>query len=173
MMSVSPQSFCSVDEIKIDRRRVPRSSKDDPSRVEMLWEQRGESVLLRWCDECEKRTIQHKIHGKRNKLRYAVFGIPTILIPIVLGGVHSVVPCHSLLYGLAMMAAGLFSGVNMFFNFGKKQQAHFDYMNKFEELSNEIQAELCKPKRHRVACDVYLEKIKQHYGALLSQSPLI
>jgi hypothetical protein len=174
-MSISPESY-TIDEIKIDRQpreRFQRPSKDDPDRTEMLWEQREESVLLRWCDECEKRTILHRACVKRNKTKYALFGIPTMLIPIVLGGVHSIVPCHSLAYGLSMMAAGLFSGVNLFFNFGKKEQSHFDFMNKFEGLSNEIQAELCKPKRHRIPCDVYLEKIKQQYGALLSQSPML
>jgi len=59
------------------------------------------------------------------------------------------------------MCSGLFSGIGMFFNFGKKEHTHFEYANKFFELSNEIESELSKPKRMRVACDVYMEKIKQ------------
>ena len=44
-------------------------------------------------------------------------------------------------------------------------------MNKFFELSNEIETELSKPKRHRIACDVYMEKIKQEYVKYCGQSP--
>jgi hypothetical protein len=72
-----------------------------------------------------------------------------------------------------MMGVGLFSGVGMFFNFGKKEQLHFEYMNRFFELANEIEAELSKPKRHRIACDVYMEKIKQEYNKYTSLSPTL
>lgn len=147
------------------------SSVDDINRKELLWERREEKLLLKWCDDCEVRSKAHEVKGNKHKLKYAIFGIPSILIPIVLGGVAPLVPCHSIAYSIGMMCSGLFSGVSMFFNFGKKQQSHHHFSTKFFELSNEVQSELSKPKRHRIACDVYLEKIKQEYTSLVKNSP--
>lgn len=152
---------------------TPPSSVDDENRKELLWEKREEKVMCKWCEDCKYRSIQHGKKGKKKKFLFGLFGIPTMLIPIVLGGVSSIVPCHSLVYSLGMMGTGLFSGISMFFNFGKKEQLHFEYENRFFELSNEIDSELSKPKKHRVACDVYMEKIKQEYNKCCSQSPTL
>lgn len=155
------------------REHTPPSSIDDENRKELLWEKREEKILRSWCEDCKNRSLRHDVKGKKNKIKFGLFGVPTMLIPIVLGGVSSIVPCHSLLYSLGMMGTGLFSGIAMFFNFGKKEQEHFEYVNRFFELSNEIEAELSKPKRHRIACDVYMEKIKQEYNKCCSSSPTL
>ena len=130
-------------------------------------------MLHEWRKDCKDRSNKHEVKGKKNKIKFALFGIPSIMIPVILGGVSSIVPCHSLVYTLGMMMTGLFGGIGMFFNFGKKEQSHFEYMNRFFELANEIDTELSKPKRHRIACDVYMEKIKQEYGKYCSQSPTL
>jgi hypothetical protein len=159
--------------INVDDREYTPPSIDDENRKELLWERREETLLKKWGSDCKNRSIQHDEKGKKNKILFGLFGIPTMLIPIILGGVSSVVPCHSLSYSLGIMGTGLFSGISMFFNFGKKEASHFEYQNKFFELSNEIEAELSKPKRHRIACDVYMEKIKQEYSKYCSLSPTL
>jgi hypothetical protein len=148
-------------------------SFDDENRKELPWENREEKLLSKWCDDCKKRSLEHGIHGKKNKIRYAVFSIPSIFIPIVLGGFASIVKCQSIIYSLGMMSSGLFSGVCVFFNFGKKMQFHNEYSNKYFELSNEIESELIKPKCHRISCHVYMEKIKLRYNGLVSHSPTL
>lgn len=155
------------------REITPTSSIDDDNRKELLWEKREENVLHEWRKDCKVRSVQHEVKGKKNKIKFGVFAVPTIIIPIILGGISSIVPCHSLIYSLGMMITGLFGGIGMFFNFGKKEQSHFEYMNRFFELANEIEAELSKPKRHRIACDVYMEKIKQEYNKYTSLSPTL
>ena len=158
------------DEFHMD---ITPPSVDDDQRKELLWERREESLLLQWCEDCKSRSGQHEKKGNLNKTKFGLFSIPSILIPIILGGVSSVVPCHSLIYSLGMMSAGLLGGINAFFNFGKKESEHFEFMNRFFELANEIESELSKPKRHRIACDVYVEKIKQIYNKLCSASPTL
>ena len=157
--------------IDINNRENTPSSIDNENRKELLWETREENILHNWCKDSKERSHLHDLHGKRDKFIFGIFGIPTMMIPIILGGVSSIVPCNSLIYSLGMMGTGLFSGISMFFNFGKRQQLHFEYMNKFFELANEIETELSKPKRHRIACDVYMEKIKQEYVKFCGQSP--
>lgn len=150
---------------------TPPSSIDDEHRKELLWERREEIVINKWCEDCVIKSVYHHKKGKYNKILYSLFGIPPIIIPIVLGGVSSLIPCHSLLYSVGMMCVGILSGVSVFFNFGKKAQEHSEYENRFFELGNEMETELCKPKRHRVACDVYLERTKQIYHKYCSLAP--
>jgi hypothetical protein len=164
-----------VDSLKSDKlsREFTPTSVDDDQRKELPWEEREEKLLRTWIADIVKRSSLRDMKGQRNKIKYAVFGVPTILIPIILGGMSRVIPNHSMGYSLAVMLSGVLSGVSMFFNFGKKQQEHFDYSNKFFELANEVDSELSKPKRFRVACDVYIERIKQTYNSLVKQSPTI
>jgi hypothetical protein len=146
-------------------------SIDNPDRKELLWESRQEELLKQWCDDCKIKSVRHDIHGKRNKIKFIVFAIPSILTPIVLGGVSSFVPGNSLIYSVGMLVSGIFNGIGIFFNFGKKTQLHFEYSNKFSELATDIETELCKPKTHRLACDVYLERTKLQINVLCGQAP--
>lgn len=150
---------------------TPPSSLDDEQRKELLWEKREEELIMKWIDDCKIRSDKHSQKAKEYKIKYACIGLPSILIPIVLGGLSPIVPCHTLEYSLVLMSSGLFSGVGMFFNFGKKEVEHNTYANKFFKLVNEVDAELSKPKRHRIACDVYMEKVKNEYHSLVLSSP--
>ena len=150
---------------------TPPSSLDDEQRKELLWEKREEELIRKWIDDCKIRSKKHSQKSKEYKIKYACIGLPSILIPIVLGGLSPVIPCHTLEYSLVLMSYGLFSGVGMFFNFGKKEVEHNTYANKFFKLVNEVEAELSKPKRHRIACDVYMEKVKNEYHSLVLSSP--
>jgi hypothetical protein len=150
---------------------TPPSSIDDDARKELLWEKREEQLIQKWVDDCKIRSNKHGKKAKEYKVKYACVGLPSVLIPIVLGGLSPVIPCHTLEYSLVLMCAGLFSGCLMFFNFGKKEIEHNTYANKFFKLLNEVEAELSKPKRHRIACDVYMEKVKNEYNALVLASP--
>ena len=154
------------------RDNTPNSSVD-LVRKELLWETREETLLQVWCENAKARSINHKRLGKRQKLKYTVFGIPSIAIPIVLGGLSQAFPCHSILTQGGLAIAALFSSINLFFNFGAKEQLHFEFCNKYFTLCTEIKSELSKPKSKRQSCDAFLEKIKGEYNNLVSQSPVL
>ena len=96
---------------------TPTSSLDDIDRKELLWEKREETVLYKWCEDCRNLSLKHDVAGKRNKVKFGMTAFPAIIIPIILGGVSQVVPCHSLLYSLGIMLSAVFSGINAFFTF--------------------------------------------------------
>lgn len=150
---------------------TPPSSLDDDQRKELLWEKREEGIIMKWIDDCRVRSLKHGKKAKEYKVKYACVGLPSVLIPIVLGGLSPVIPCHTLEYSLVLMSASLFSGCLMFFNFGKKEMEHNTYSNKFFKLITEVEMELSKPKRHRIACDVYMEKVKNEFNSLVLSAP--
>jgi hypothetical protein len=150
---------------------TPASSVDDDMRKEILWEKREEQLIEKWIDDCKNRSLKHSKKAKEYKIKYSCVGLPSILIPIVLGGLSPVIKCDTFEYGLVLMFAGIFSGIGMFFNFGKKNVEHNTCSNMYFKLVNEVEAELSKPKKHRVACDVYMEKVKNEYNSLVIASP--
>ncbi len=148
-------------------------SKDDPNRKELLWEHREEDFLKKITSACEKQSKLHRIKGKLFKKLYSAFGVPSMLIPIVLSGLTDQLHDYKLVQSLLMIATGTLTGISTFFNFGKKYQEHFDYENKYAGLAGDISTELCKPKRHRIACDVYLERIRLLYSNLNTNAPIV
>lgn len=146
-------------------------SEDDIGRQELLWDPKLERILKVWKDECLYKSKEHVIRSKRNKCRYAIFSIPSILIPMIVTGVGRVLDNDSIVTITLMLTSSIFGGLNTFFNFGKKETLHNEFCNKFLELSDTINVEINKPKRNRIAADVFLEKIKQEYHKLSAAAP--
>jgi hypothetical protein len=149
-----------------------KSSKDDDDRREMPWEERQENLMKGWMSEMNISAKLHKKAGAKNKTLYACFSIPAVLIPIVMSGITPILT-HPIITSMLMILTGIFTGVSTFFNFGRKSQHHFDFENRYSCLSKEIQKELRKPKRFRIASDVYLEKIFQELCGINSNAPVV
>ncbi len=154
-----------MEDIKIDL------SKDDESRKELLWEDREETLLNTWKDEMGVLSRKHRAAGKKYKAMYNVLGVPATLIPIVLSGVTEYI--HPPVQSFLMIIAGTLVGLSTFFNLGKRFTQHFEYEHTYDELARELEKELRKPKRHRVACDVYMERIYLKYTMHNNNAPNI
>lgn len=172
--SSSPKSITSDEELYINRKKSNSntySSQDDAFRKELLWEKREEEIFVKWLKDCRIKSEKHQRKFKLCKIKYGVCSIPAITIPVIVSGLSSKISCDSFENSVLMIIATLFACINTFFNFGARQEKHEQYSNKYFELATEIEAELSKPKRFRIACDVYLEKIKQKYNNLYATEP--
>lgn len=148
-------------------------SQDDNQRKELLWENREEELLEHWKTEMYNNSKLHRKSGKKLKRLYAIFGVPATLIPIIMSGLTTQLKEYPLVQSLLMIIAGALVGVSTFFNLGKRFAQHFEYEHKYDELARELEKELRKPKRHRLACDVYMEKIYMKYSGLNARAPMI
>jgi hypothetical protein len=162
-----------TEDIKVDMTPPSSGSRDDENRKELLWETREEKLLEKWKNEMYDNSKSHRKSGKKHKKLYAIIGVPAILIPIVLSGLTSQLENHPLAQSLLMITTGTLVGISTFFNLGKRFSQHFEYEHKYNELALELDKELSKPKSHRVACDVYMEKIFMKYCGLNSRAPNI
>ena len=160
------------DDIKIDLTPPSSNSKDDESRKELLWESREEDLLKMWMEEMKINSLKQGKKARETKKLYALFGVPATLVPIVLSGLSSL-EIDPLVNSLLMIMTGSLIGISTFFNLGKKFAQHFEYEHKYDELARELEKELKKPKRHRIACDVYMEKIYMTYNGLNARAPAI
>jgi hypothetical protein len=163
-----------TEDIKVDI--TPPSttgSRDDDNRKELLWELREEELLEKWKDEMYDNSKLHRNSGKKYKNLYAIFGVPATLIPIIMSGLTAPLEDYPLTQSLLMITTGTLVGISTFFNLGKRFAKHFEYENRYDELAREIEKELKKPKRHRLACDVYMERVYLKYSGLNACAPVI
>lgn len=159
-------------DIKVEITPLSSSSNDDVNRKELLWESREEELLQKWMDEMVINSKKQGLKARKTKKLYALLGVPATLLPIVLSGLSSL-EIDPLTNSLLMIATGSLIGISTFFNLGKKFAQHFEYEHKYDELARELQKELRKPKSHRIACDVYMEKIYMKYNSLNARAPAV
>ena len=159
-------------DIRIEITPPSKDSMDNPDRRELFWESREEKLLHGWKDDMIVKSKKHYLRSKKFKKLYLVFGCITIFIPLILSGIIDM-DIHPYVISFLMIFSGMVSGLSTFINFGKKFQAHSEFDNKYSGLALEIESELRKPKKNRIACDVFLERMRLTYGNLDMQAPMI
>lgn len=162
-----------TEDIKVDITPPSTGSRDDDNRKELLWEHREEELLEKWKDEMYDNSKLHRKSGKKYKKLYVIFGVPATLIPIIMSGLTVPLEDYPLTQSLLMITTGILVGISTFFNLGKRFAQHFEYENRYGELAREIEKELKKPKRHRLACDVYMERVYLKYSGLNARAPVV
>ena len=149
---------------------TPRSSSDDPDRREMLWKARIEELVERTRDDATAAASTHEKAARKARLLYQCIGLPTVLIPMSLSVAAQFLP--EALVTTMMVVSGLCAGVNAFLDYGSKSQRHFEYSNRWLELSSTILFEMAKGRSDRCAADVFLERLRIRSAALRAAEPV-
>ena len=143
----------------------------DVGRQELPWENREEKQIELWRDQCSVASRLHALKAKQFKRLYHCTSIPAILLPI-LGSTFASLSYQSRYIDAGLLlTTGCLVAINTFFNFGHKQSDHSEYHNRYQELVSNIDKEMVKPKRLRIACDVYLEYVCCKMSRLKAGAP--
>ena len=162
-----------LNEVVVDKviREAHSESSDNSKREELLWESREEELINKWKADCHDKSKCHNVKGKKFKKLHALFSVPAMLVPIMTGSFQPYM--NGLTMTSLMFLSGILSGVTTFFSFAKKQEQHLLYENLYGKLANEISSEMIKPRRNRIAADVYIQKILSEYNELGGSAPLL
>ena len=145
-------------------------SKDNVHREELLWEKREEEFIATIRKSCSAASIEENAKGKKSRNFHILFSIPCMIIPVVAATLNEITTQTSI-SSILMLSSSLCNIINGFFNFGKKTQQHFEFSTKYSELADEISTELCKPRKHRIDCDLFLQKITMKRNDINSRRP--
>jgi hypothetical protein len=146
------------------------SSADDPTRKELLWETREESLLETWCATAKQKSEEHANAAIRNKWLNKFWGISSLLTNVLFTG-GSMIKTPDYVPTIGFIVTGTLSAICTFFEFSSKRERHDDYSNKYAEFCNALRVELCKPKASRIACDVFLVKNEMTLNSLNRSAP--
>ena len=149
-----------------------RLSIDDVDRTELMWMDNQEYYINNIKLECKLQSEKHYRTGKQQIKLFNILSIPPIILPIIMSGLTDVFKDYPLVNTFCFITVGVLSALNSFLNLGKLAQENFEYESKFTELVNDINLELVKPKKYRIACDVFLERITLKYNQMVKDEPL-
>ena len=155
-------------------KRTPSESSKDDDREEMPWEHKQEEFIEKIKDNCLKLSNEHSIASKSHKKKYIRYSIPAIVLPIVCGAISNLIPTdYEYITGITLSLTGILTGINTFFNHGKKTEKHNEYAGRYAELAGFIATELCKPKKFRIQLDVYLQTVTGKFNDLNNSAPML
>lgn len=146
-------------------------SEDDETRKELMWTARSQTYVQGVSVRCRAASARHSMLARRKKIAYQIIGIPSTVLPII-SIIWQTAKCETALISTILVVTGSScSAVSAFLNLGQKAQQHKEYSNRFQELADEIDSMLCKPKAGRIASDVFLERIQNKFSSLSRCAP--
>ena len=155
-------------------KRTPSESSKDDDRLEMPWMAKQEEFILKIKEQCDELSKQHTVASKSHKKKYIRYSVPAIVLPIVCGAISNLIPKdYEYINGITLSITGILTGINTFFNHGKKTEKHNEYAGRYAELAGFIATELSKPKKFRIQLDVYLQTVTGKYNDLNNSAPML
>lgn len=148
------------------------SSVDDPSRLELMWQSREEQQIKSWQQTCMETAEAHKKKSHLLKCMYNALSIPMILLPLVIGS-FTIYIVNPIVMASILLVISFCNGLLIFFNLGRLIQLHHQFEAEYRELYINIERTLCKPKKNRIACDMYLERISGALTSLDKRAPTL
>lgn len=148
------------------------NSTDDVGRKELLWTKKIEDVIKGWHHNCLNFA---STHGKRAKYHKKIFywlSIPAAVIPMALASSSELITENwKIITIVSLITTGTINIVIGFKNPGKRAESHLNFESLYNQLAVEITSELVKPKCHRQAADVFIQRIMDRYNSLNDRAP--
>ena len=147
------------------------TSLDDPDRRECEWTDTIDSTILRWGEDCQQKSHEHKSYAKINNVLHFAFALPAITLPLIAVWLDNwLTPSTTISANCLVAITSLLVAISSLCAFQKKQMLHEEHQARYHNLNTLIEKELCKHKRDRQACDVFIEKVMIKYNTLNKSS---
>ena len=158
------------DDEKVNIEIVPQ--EPNTVRKDLPWTHSTVVELKQIQESCYTQSKKHQVAMKNAKCKYTVFGLPSMLVPLVIGGVGSYISDEfEWIRSAGLIFTALNSGILQFFNFGEKKTLHNESSGRYDELGDYIKMELSKPSEHRVSCDVFMERVFVKFQNINTNAP--
>jgi hypothetical protein len=161
-------------DVKEDSKNSDISSKDDPNRTEQLWDHKSEEFIWKIHKDCLQKSSAFDSASRSAKNKYTRYALPGIIVPIIMSVVSPHLPTeYNYVDSIALASISVLNGLNTFHNWGKKFTSYNEFAGKYSELAGYIDVEMSKPKKHRTAIDVFLERVTTKKSYLDGNSPFL
>ena len=146
-------------------------TSDNPYRKQLLWTTAIEEKIKEWYEKCRNNAHIHNSNAKKFKKLHFAIGIPAAIIPLTAVALNGFLGDYPFVPVACLIATGVLTTLQGFFNPVEKQEKHFSYDAQYNELAVEIASELIKPQHNRQEADVFLQKIMDRYNYLNNIAP--
>lgn len=139
-------------------------NSDDKHRREMLWSNKIEYLFEDWAFQSKELSIKHNKAAKHKKCLHRSFGIPAVVIPIVMASINQLYEkdeyIATITNSIGYLLVGTLTGINTFINYASQYQRHYHSEIRYKELYIDIRSLLIKPRKDRPPADVSITKYK-------------
>ena len=135
------------------------SSERDQPRSEEPWTAESEALLRHWASGWTRRERRHREEAWRTQRLSRLIRVPSYVIPVLTAPLTASGYIDKNGSALALAVLAMLSGLNSVFDFGKESGDHFKAATQYSELVNESEEVLCKSKRFRPECDVFVNEL--------------
>tara|TARA_Y100000992_G_scaffold299430_1_gene266205 strand:- start:110 stop:586 length:477 start_codon:yes stop_codon:yes gene_type:complete len=158
----------------MDQKYMPL--KEDVPREEEPWLDDHEALIHQWKQTSDTLSKKHEDAGYAAKRKHTRFGLPAMLIPMVMAPMTPLFGSHwSTLYveSAGFVLSAVASGMVQFFNFAGKSERHFNFSARYADLVTDIEQELAKPRQYRQQVDTFSLRVKMMFDALNRHAPTL
>ena len=150
------------------------SESQDREREEQPWTDKSEKFIRKIQQDCLNKAQAYDKASRDSKKKYTRYALPGVVVPIVMSVVSPHLPVeYKYIDGISLASIAVLNGLSTFFNFGKKFSQYSEYNGKYSDLASYIEVELSKPKRFRVAADIFLERCSVRIADLNNNAPFL
>lgn len=150
------------------------SESQDRQREEQPWTDKSEKFIRKIQQDCLSKAKAYDQASRSSKKKYTRYALPGVVVPIVMSVVSPHLPTdYKYVDGIALASIAVLNGLSTFFNFGKKFSNYNEFAGKYSDLASYIEVELSKPKRFRVASDIFLERCSVRIADLNNNAPFL
>lgn len=139
--------------------------------MEEPWNDRIEDQLIKWKEKCVELSNIHELAGYKIKSNHNFFGLPPIIIPLVMTYVSQLMDNETKINGMMFLVSGISGAVYKWLNLGEKYTLHFQYASKYQDLIYRINSELSRGRTFRRPADVFLTEMMSSMNHLNQTSP--
>jgi hypothetical protein len=147
-------------------------------KIEEPWNSKLEHYVKHMRDVSDTQSHLHEHAGYKFKSKNNWFGLPSILIPLIMAPVSLMLEAADsgklpYVNAVGFMLTGIFTGVYSFFKYGEKMERHFSFSARYSDIVTDIESELIKGRQFRTQADVLIIKIKMGLDNLNNSAPVI
>lgn len=156
------------------RRRVGAEVVHGFRREEEPWKESHERLIVHWRHACNELAARHEAAGQRAKKMNSCFGLPAMIIPMLMAPVSTIPDDYGYLKyveALAFVTSCVAAGLVQFFDFAGKAQRHYNFSARYADLVTDIDQEMAKPRMYRQVVDTFSLRTKMTYDALNREAP--
>lgn len=139
--------------------------------LEEPWSDNIENLIIKWKIQCVDQSNIHEISGYKIKSNHNVFGLPPIIIPLVMTYLSQLMGENTKITGLMFLLSGLSGAIYKWLNLGEKYTLHFQYATKYQDIIFKINSELARDRKFRRPADVFITEIMSSMNHLNQSAP--
>jgi hypothetical protein len=148
------------------------------------WDEGIEAYMTKTVEICTMNANLHSDTGYYYKYKRVLWGLPAILIPIVMSPISLMVgwskgdTCANItasdyINACGFLITGVLSGVYSFFDYGTKMQVHFQHAGLYDLIKSDIETEMVKHRPYRIHADVFMTRVKMLMDQAAQTEPII